>query len=61
MLENVREDIRAGTWHDVPAVRARFGEPAGRTAAVLLPASLQVVLVYRFQAITRASARTPSS
>lgn len=55
MFDCVREDIAAGTaWHDVPFVRARFGETGARAAAVVLSSSLQVVLIYRLQAWAKA-------
>jgi serine O-acetyltransferase len=54
MFDNVREDIRVGAdWHDVPLVRRYFGEAGVRVAAVALSDTLQVVLIYRFQAWAR--------
>ena len=56
MFENVSRDIDMGAnWHSVPRVRAFLGPRAERVASILLSAELQVVLVYRFQAWTRAS------
>lgn len=56
MFENVREDIRIGTdWHSVPVVRRALGPFAERAAAVVLSSELHVILLYRFQAWSRAS------
>jgi serine O-acetyltransferase len=54
MFDNVREDIRVGAdWHNIAFVRRYFGEAGVRAAAVLLSPTLQVVLIYRFQAWAR--------
>lgn len=54
MFDNVREDIRVGAdWHNILLVRRYFGETGVRVAAVILSPTLQVVLVYRFQAWAR--------
>jgi serine O-acetyltransferase len=54
MFDNVREDIASGSrWYRVPAAGRLFGETGERVAAVVLSTSLQVVLIYRFQAWCR--------
>jgi serine O-acetyltransferase len=54
MFENVREDIAVGLlWHRVPGARRLLGETAETVAAIALSSSLQVVLIYRFQAWCR--------